>query len=95
MEVRSLLKWALIRFFRMTSQIRNVIQQYGGIVESLAQTFLSFAPLTTGPEDYEADRSIQFMQSITDLVALRHDKFVKHGASRTDVCKIMNSVSIF
>jgi hypothetical protein len=70
----------------MTSEIRNVIQKYGGLAESLAQTFLSFAPLATSPDDHEAEQSIQLMQSITDVAALRHDKFVKHGASRIDVC---------
>ena len=65
--------------------LRNAIQQYGGIVESLVHAFLSFAPVAAGPENIESERNFQLIQSISDLLALRHDKYLKCGATTTDV----------
>ena len=65
---------------------RDAIQQYGGIAESLMHAYLSFAPVATGPNDPEAEKSYQLIQSVSDLIALRHDKDLNHGASDTDVC---------
>jgi hypothetical protein len=68
--------------------LRNAIQQYGGIAESLAHAYLSFAPVASGPGDTETERSFQLIQSISDLIALRNDKYLQQGASDIDVWKI-------
>ena len=67
------------------ANLRNAIQQYGAIVESLVHAFLSFAPVAAGPEDAETEQSIQLIQSISDLVALRRDKYLTTSGGRIHV----------
>ena len=45
-------------------------------MESLVHAFLSFAPVAAGAEDSQTERTIQLIQSVSDLVTLRRDKFV-------------------
>lgn len=73
----------------MADSIRNSIQQYGAIVESLVHAFLSFAPVAAGVNDLETERGIQLMQSISDLVSLRRDRFLQSGASRPDAIRFV------
>ncbi len=47
--------------------------------------FLSFAPVATGVGDVEAEQTFQLIQSMSDMVALRHDKYLAPGATDTDV----------
>ena len=65
---------------------RNAVHQYGGLIESLVQAFLSFAPVAAGSDDIESERTFQLIQSVSDLVVLRHDKYLKNGATNIDVC---------
>ena len=68
------------------SALKGFIHQYGAVVESLVHAFLSFAPVAAGTDDTEAEKTIQLIQSISDVVALRHDKFMRsEGSSRSDV----------
>jgi len=69
--------------------IRNVIQQYGGIAESLINAYLSFAPVATGTGDVDAERGFQLVQSMSDVVALRSDKFLSPGATQGDGLKFL------
>jgi|LauGreDrversion4_2_1035121.scaffolds.fasta_scaffold11486_7 hypothetical protein len=64
--------------------VRDIIQQYGGIAEALVHAFLSFAPVAANPEDTEAESAIQLMQSVSDAVSLRRDRFAEPGASKQD-----------
>ena len=64
--------------------LREVIQQYGGVVEALVHAFLSFAPVAAGPDDIEAEKAFQLIQSVSDAVSLRHDKFALPGATPFD-----------
>jgi hypothetical protein len=66
--------------------LRNAIQQYGAIAETLTHAFLSFAPVAAGPGDIETERIFQLVQSISDLVALRRDKYLQPGATNVEVC---------
>ena len=69
--------------------LRNAIQQYGGLIESLVHAFLSFAPVAAGPEDSESEKGFQLIQAVSDLVALRHDKYLKSGAKNIDVWNLV------
>lgn len=64
--------------------VREIIQQYGGIAEALVHAFLSFAPVAANPEDTEAESAIQLIQSVSDAVSLRRDRFAAPGASKHD-----------
>ena len=64
--------------------LRDIIQEYGGIAETLVHGFLSFAPVAASPEDTETETAIQLIQSISDAVALRRDKFARPGANEYD-----------
>lgn len=46
--------------------------------------FLSFAPVAASPDDTETETAIQLIQSISDAVALRRDKFAQPGANEYD-----------
>ena len=67
------------------SGIRKAVQQYGAIVETLVHAFLSFAPVTAGTGDVEAETTIQLIQSMSDLVALRRDRYLSGAATGLDV----------
>jgi hypothetical protein len=73
----------------MADSIRNAIQQYGAIVESLVHAFLSFAPVAAGVNDVETEKGIQLMQSISDVVSLRRDKYLQSNASRADAIRFV------
>lgn len=73
----------------MADSVRNAIQQYGAIVESLVHAFLSFAPVAAGVDDAGTERNIQLMQSVSDLVSLRRDKFIQNGATRPDAVRFV------
>lgn len=77
------------------ANLRNAVQQYGAIIESLVRAFLSFAPVAASIEDTQTEQTIQFVQSVSDLVALRHDKYMKPGASGTDVCLFSSSCTLY
>jgi len=64
--------------------LRTIIQEYGGIAEALVHAFLSFAPVAASPEDTETETAIQLIQSVSDAVALRRDKFARPGATEYD-----------
>ena len=68
------------------SSVRRAIQQYGGIAETLVHAFLSFAPIAANNEDIETERTFQLIQSVSDAVALRHDKFLTDNSNNYDVC---------
>jgi hypothetical protein len=66
--------------------IRRAIQEYGGIAETLVHAFLSFAPVASNSEDIDTERSFQLIQSVSDTVSLRHDKFLTENSNKYDVC---------
>lgn len=74
-------------------RIRHAIQQYGGIAESLIHAFLSFAPVAAGPGDTEAERTFQLIQSISDMISLREDKYLHPGATDVDVCSALHNAT--
>ena len=72
------------------STVKGFIQQYGAIVESLVHAFLSFAPVAAGTEDSDAEKTIQLIQSISDVVALRRDKFLdSSGNTKSDALRFV------
>lgn len=48
--------------------------------------FLSFAPVAAGPGDSDAEKTFQLIQSFSDLISLREDRYLQHGATDIEVC---------